>query len=1127
MPGIWHNDWENNFPKEASEITYISRRGQQELSHRRCDARINKKIILEFQHSKISKKDVDERKEDWEDHGKDILWIIDGIDDNTIVKRDDDIYIIEPKQTWKYLSFKSYEYIFYETLNKVFLLDPNDFKSNQIYGQYYMEKEDAIIYFQNIQNTKITKETIYNQWKMNKEEIKPKIIKVQKGAGNGKTFTIFKEMCENVNKDLFILVTKQNSAVDTLYKEFTDQKERQEIHIFNLLDVKEYQSYDEKKWIIKYQHKITKRNVTVIIGTIDSFAWSFRKDHNMNCRDPWAQSIIDLYEKGPDKIGKKGQFRYAGDPSLKLNKKTQIWIDEAQDLDIPYFNPFVKLMDIHSFDMGMVGDKIQSLQGVHNLFTKKLVDLDGFDGIKIEETKPVNINRRIKVKNLASAINKYVNFEEYELPEISINEDELEDRGKSENVFKVICLGGAGVFHKDEKKSDRMEFWVQDIIGNVKKEIYMYNYLPQDFVFIFPILSGRTEIQELLSSLQELWIEIFEDKKYREKCVDEYWLKNNHINSGEYTEYVKFHKSEKGENIKLHKSIHKSRIVSILTSKGMGRKVVFALNVTEQALKQCSNHNITLQYESYFHVSITRAEYKQYFYLIANGDDIHKRFYNNEDALPYMPKISKYINIKKLKDYIDTDKIISLLDNVNNINTDEEKNTDSVEWGHHCIRYTVYFMILIYKVLKYEKKSEDYNDHKKQIETVFSIVKNALIVPMNVKKYWKNLKSYSGLNNYTNDVEIIPIMEIHKHEVYHNHMKEILKVLLFVQNNIHNLDSHPKLKSFHLVCLCHLISIARDHNKARPNINELYQLMDLFKNDKNEGDKRHYHKLLKINNILDKTIEQINKEYSNVQWNLLHKLTYMDGKSRDLVLMLKGIPLIGFNKDFIIHLVLKTRFGSAEKYNVITDILLERFMILHPDYQSKSKHDEKPRIDNYKRYHKKKLITYLFILETGTVRIFDDDELSIYSKIPEFKEEIKKGILKYYTQQHKELYYYVYKHIKSWKKLKKEADKENDNDNDDQIDKKINIKCCDTPYQFIKTEIKTKMPNVYPDYIIVFFDLLHSSWIEACDTKNKEAKSKIKKIYETEDNFVKRLNKLVDIELDKFLNIKKDIDDDF
>ena len=51
--------------------------------------------------------------------------------------------------------------------------------------------------------------------------------------------------------------------------------------------------------------------------------------------------------------------------------------------------------------------------------------------------------------------------------------------------------------------------------------------------------------------------------------------KNNHVELNKSVEYVQFHRSQNNEPINLNESLYKTRIVSVMTSKGMGRPFVF------------------------------------------------------------------------------------------------------------------------------------------------------------------------------------------------------------------------------------------------------------------------------------------------------------------------------------------------------------------------------------------------------------------------------------------------------------------------------------------------------------------------------------------------------------------------
>ena len=68
------------------------------------------------------------------------------------------------------------------------------------------------------------------------------------------------------------------------------------------------------------------------------------------------------------------------------------------------------------------------------------------------------------------------------------------------------------------------------------------------------------------------------------------------MNTTQYIRYAIFHKSQDGCSINTNESNHATRMVSIHASKGDGRKVVFALGVSQSALQQFNNYSNNLIY---------------------------------------------------------------------------------------------------------------------------------------------------------------------------------------------------------------------------------------------------------------------------------------------------------------------------------------------------------------------------------------------------------------------------------------------------------------------------------------------------------------------------------------------------
>ena len=83
---------------------------------------------------------------------------------------------------------------------------------------------------------------------------------------------------------------------------------------------------------------------------------------------------------------------------------------------------------------------------------------------------------------------------------------------------------------------------------------------------------------ELLDiAIQKFWIDKYSDDKFKKYSV--------------------FHKSEGGESINLDTSEHSTRIVSIHTSKGDGRSVVFVIGLDEKSLLKFSGTNDNMIYK--------------------------------------------------------------------------------------------------------------------------------------------------------------------------------------------------------------------------------------------------------------------------------------------------------------------------------------------------------------------------------------------------------------------------------------------------------------------------------------------------------------------------------------------------
>ena len=1013
----FHIDWQKYF--KSTEVWFPKK--SEQLKDRRADIVLdNCNYIVEIQHSSIKPEEVRCRREDYRKHNKEIIWIIDG--ENTKVETlytDGGGYLITFDKEWKYKSYdESYKhmcvlldhYDINDKKHKIFKIQLDKVTTKMIKVCDYQSKDIVI------DRLNTNPSNIWDLWKDNNFII-PKLTISQKGAGNGKTYETWKKVIENSDKDTFILLTPKHSEKDVILNELNDQINRKEFYLEENIDcVDEIMKKMEKKggtesrasqYVLKYKHKISDRSVTVIIATVQSFYFNLT-EINKNSSDPFSTLVPNFLEgvigeKGPKINPRTGEFYFAKDYRF-LNKKTQIDFDEAQDLEKEQLECMNRLMLRYGVDIGVVGDKLQSLKHEENLFTELNRLKDNTD-INREVINPVNINRRIEVSGLAEEINKKIKYEENGVLPITIPKDKKKKLESVKVPFEVFKSKGIRAGSEDICLIDK---YCSDIINMMKKEINANYYLPQDILIISPILSGRNELNELNSRIEEMWISFFDDKDYIKKIKDDSdnkdewggWKNENHDTKGKVIKYCSLHKSDNGSAINLKESRYKTRIVSTITSKGDGRNLVFVLNTTEATLKLVGDNKIGLKYESSFNVSLTRAKRKVYFELTENGDNIHKRF-NGFGGNYICPYISKHITINKLNDNeIIKDKDISNILKIYGVDYIDE-NTESIsgyDFTDHCSRYAVWKTILHFIINKRE------NGHTyRTYDNVFNL---DIMPPELPGQYWKFIRTQDNESSPIDGIISIPILK-YDHKIYEGFSKEIREKMINIKTKLKDAKFNDiqsmNLKLEDYLLISYMININRYKNKSPFPITELYNILSSLKTKTETGD--FYGKILPLINKSDEMITEIENKYGKLQWITEKNICYDNTDLENHTFRKTPSFLIGNNDNYVIDVKLKTSFSELNYIETMKEILLERFIIYNPE-QTKLKKDRD-------RYYGKKIITYLLILDGNKYVNFD---WTWDKNNEDLKRIVNEGIINYYDQKNTELFYFMYNIIKRWGK---------------------------------------------------------------------------------------------------------------
>jgi hypothetical protein len=963
----WHSRMQSYFP--ITEVKFP--KCDTQIKERRADVVIEgHNFIVEIQHSKIDDSNVICRTKDYSLHNMKLIWLVDGNTDDVILEKlSTDNFLITFLNDWKYKSFKhNYDYILLDINDKIFKIPVKKVCNKMILVKEFKN----IDYVINILNNNPT--NIWNEW-LDDNEIKATLRVQQKGAGNGKTFGIWKNISMNKDKELFIIVTKQHSAKSVIYRELNEQSIRNEYHIIENIG-----DYDEeeknRKYIIKYKHNHSKRECIVIIGTIDSLIFILCNNEYNNSN--FFEGLLNTIEEyGVTKVNKSnGSIRYAG-KEIKLNKKTELWIDEAQDLPILYFNAVIKLMLQTKIDVVIVGDKLQSLEYKINFMT--CVD-DDIPNINIIKENSINKNRRIKVNTMANKINELIHFSDYNLPIINVsNENKLTNINSSLEILNepVIYAGVNSVENRDKIKK-----YIDLILEKVKFEANTYNYNPEDFLFIFPIMKENNLAGELETRLNEYWIQKLDEEDI-------------------YKQYAVLHRHEEGQVIDISLSDKASRIVTIRTSKGDGRSVVFVLGCTETSLKMVSKCDTSkdLIFESYLHVALTRAKNKIYFGLQKNNDIIHQRF-ANEGLVEFKPIIKTSINNDKIIQNVDKNRMVELLkkNGINEPQKIDNKNKDKdkqIDWNYHCIRRAIYLQYAIFNIFKENKNNNNFKSS--QLKIVLDKITDLNIKSYAPQKFYNYINNVDDFSKGTDKLpSYLPFCNLSHKPKYKTITRKFRNYIInnsknYKKDNLSIENQRPIEAIIQWYCI--ELFTRRKYCETTPST--IYNIINHFENE----EETKLTQLMKESKIIKDTtkraIRSILDNDKHVNWNIEHMIKF-DGKCSGFKLLYKNIPIIGWSKSFIYHIVFQTDFNQLNFWDTLIKIIVERFILYNVGDKGK----------DVNKFKNKTIKTFLFILKKNDYEEFNWK----WDEVTEFNIEIKylckSAIVKHFSSFNRSLYQY-------------------------------------------------------------------------------------------------------------------------
>lgn len=1088
----WHKEWQDEF------LGYTEQKYTAENMHkkyRRADVDLNETHIIEFQHSIMTREEALNRKIDYSKVNKEILWVIDGNDYDekqniniTELCHSNRIFLEFKSNEWKYLSYIDYDVIYLNIDEKIYKINPSMVKSKMIDIQQPISKKEFC--------EKLKKgEKIFND----KEITQTTIYVSQQGAGNGKTFRATNLLSEHFNGtnyhhyDIFLYLTKQHSAKTVIHNEFIKKdnegnfvlksnylsenfelineknkfifKLKDEGYRFGLKNKNQNKNQKEqknKKYFINLKNKKTGKKYKIIIATIDSFIFALNSGIVRGI-DKFMCMVNNIIDNNFE-YGKSGHLKYAG--GINLNKKMLLVGDEMQDLDENYVKAIIKICRDRYVDFYMVGDILQSIKNEKNSFTF-ISNTELPNTIKLIKTLPENKVMRFGDEQLIKFVNDIIPFKKYNLPKI---EKHIDKNDNDENSKLTIFPGNT--IYADAIDKNKINTEVHKIMRYYKEEVEKNKCKPNDFLIVTPFTKKNPLIDALHLEIREFW------KKYN--------------NSDKYEHYSVFHKSEDGTTIDLDESKESTRIVSIHTSKGDGRDVVFVIGLSEDALKIYSNESNNLIYNSLLHVALTRMKKRLYIRFENNGDDICNKLLKCDTeniTLPYIDfnknvELEKQISKQMIKNYNICYELIIKHSDYKEFKKKNNDDKEIIDIKHHCIRAVssrILFLLSIANDVILNNKKNKNNFIPQQFYRLFEkCIKTKISTCNNTKDYNKSL--------FDKDNGEMPILMYNggEHEKIYNELKnniekniKTLNKLLFDGKDINN-----DINVIESICLYHTLEVCENKFRSILPIADMYDIIDIYlkssKEYKEEYLLSHYKKIEQIKKLYGK----ITEKYKKLKW-FWSSYCEFNGKNTSIKLY-NSYQFIAFNDSDVIICKICPQFNELNYDKIIYDSIFEIFLLKN------SKND---------KYINKKIVLCIISLDLiepfyiDFKNLLDDNKKTILCML-------KNNISSSYVIKNKGLYllYNFYK-------------REFNNENPYEIINKI-----------IEEVKKINNPDKpFPDYVLEFFNKI-KVFVETNKTKKKQIK--ILDNYDDEEYFMSEINFTMNESLNRFFNItKKDIDE--
>lgn len=877
--GEWHKKRQDFFEKKYQEIkfTFLHYDENDNCTQKQRRADVYKdETVIEYQHSRITIKEVNSRNHDYTSLGKRIIWILDCTENvNRPDKLSTDVneeekWLIDFEKKWQVESMKECNVVYADFGDDIFRVPIQSVKQRMVVTGAPWHWDDE---FRNALASDIP------------EYVPPQstLTVAQDPHGSGKTYRLTTDIINiEDHYDTQIIVTKSHAAKQVVYREFMDR--------LNKTGIEHNDNTNNNKYIVKFT-KTNGLHVTCIFGTVDSLIYNIG-NRKICGTDLFVDLVKSIHQFGPTKLqGPKGRISYAGEKP-RVNKKLKIIVDEATMLTEDYANAFSTLMSMCSCDVHLAGDVQQSTLYKKNLLRKIMEEciLHGTSIPSFPSNVKVSIKKGNKVRRFNQDLVTWRNIIMHKFVEEPSHNLQIPRPEAATDVEHVRGIPSVHLIDNlrpfDDAESEELLDAADDIMDKFDEDVATYDKLPNDFIFVTPFVKNNPLMDAVQSRVHEYWNTKFNDTQWCDKMQSIHGQKFEKII--QHFENIQskldwkcvFHRSEEGKPIDTRESEYATRIVSIHASQGDGRDVAYIVGLRESALKRFSGGFIDIQYESLLNVAISRMKEIVRVFLGKTYDDIFQRFIPvmSAEMIKQVPPTldAKYkfnLQHSNIDNVGDDNKLYNMVKDRIVYNEESGHDKPLVDYSHHMIRMAVATTIFHANILIRQCNRHEPAEPAEQATTIFRQFAYSEVKLYDSKEYYKIYRKHETYRK-------IPVLDYNDgralfKETRDRIIEKLKNVQLFVREWLNGIDTNlDKIKPEDAVVLQYGIEIVKLYPICKEDVkmDHVYDVVACYMNKNEETREKlqsHYDHITNIQSLYENITKNFHDDW---QWKIFRSI---------------------------------------------------------------------------------------------------------------------------------------------------------------------------------------------------------------------------------------------------------------